>query len=119
MVRVSRILKDYRETDALNSLIALCGFVDDTTFLTKAGAVRVVAWTRCLLGVAGGGDSGAPVRAGRDHGLGRPVEPCRGASPPEGGCISHPSCGHGSPDAAAKRRGFSGPPPDGELHAVQ
>ena len=42
MVRVSRILKDYRETGALNSLIALWGFVDDTTFLTKAGAVGVV-----------------------------------------------------------------------------
>src|ERR1700693_214810 len=42
MVRVSRILKDYRETGALNSLIALWGFVDDTTFLTKAGAVGVL-----------------------------------------------------------------------------
>ena len=42
MVRVSRILKDYRETGALNSLIAVWGFVDDTTFLTKAGAVGLV-----------------------------------------------------------------------------
>ena len=42
MVRVSRILKDFRETGALNSLIALWGFVDDTTFLTKAGAVGVL-----------------------------------------------------------------------------
>src|SRR4029434_3688120 len=42
MVRVSRILKDYRDTGALNSLIALWGFVDDTTFLTKAGAVGVL-----------------------------------------------------------------------------
>src|SRR5258706_3546980 len=42
MVRASRILKDFRETGALNSLIALWGFVDDTTFLTKAGAVGVL-----------------------------------------------------------------------------
>src|SRR5665213_3077520 len=42
MVRLRRILKDFRETGALNSLIALWGFVDDTTFLTKAGAVGVV-----------------------------------------------------------------------------
>ena len=42
MVRISRILKDFRETGALNSLIALWGFVDDTTFLTKAGAVGVL-----------------------------------------------------------------------------
>ena len=42
MVRVSRILKDFRDTGALNSLIALWGFVDDTTFLTKAGAVGVL-----------------------------------------------------------------------------
>src|SRR5258707_7513680 len=42
MVRVARILKDFRETGALNSLIALWGFVDETTFLTKAGAVGVL-----------------------------------------------------------------------------
>jgi type IV secretion system protein TrbE len=42
MVRVSRILKDYRETGALNSLIALWGFVDEITFLTKGGAVGVL-----------------------------------------------------------------------------
>src|SRR5450759_3401419 len=42
MVRLRRILKDFRETGALNSLIALWGFVDDTTFLTKAGAVGVL-----------------------------------------------------------------------------
>src|SRR3984893_2550777 len=42
MVRMSRILKDFRDTGALNSLIALWGFVDDTTFLTKAGAVGVL-----------------------------------------------------------------------------
>ena len=42
MVRLSRLLKDYGETGALNSLIALWGFVDDTTFLTKAGHVGLV-----------------------------------------------------------------------------
>ena len=42
MVRVARILKDFRETGALNSLIALWGFVDGRTFLTKAGAVGVL-----------------------------------------------------------------------------
>ena len=42
MVRVARILKDFRETGALNSLIALWGFVDETSFLTKAGAVGVL-----------------------------------------------------------------------------
>ena len=42
MVRMNRILKDFRDTGALNSVIALWGFVDDTTFLTKAGAVGVI-----------------------------------------------------------------------------
>lgn len=42
MVRVSRVLKDYRETGALHGLIALWGFIDDCTFLTKSGAVGVV-----------------------------------------------------------------------------
>lgn len=42
MMRVRRILKDFQETGALNSLIALWGFVDDTTFVTKAGAVGVL-----------------------------------------------------------------------------
>ena len=42
MVRLSRLLKDYGETGAINSLIALWGFVDETTFLTKSGHVGVV-----------------------------------------------------------------------------
>ena len=41
MVRIARILKDYREAGSLNSLIGVWGFVDDTTFLTKAGHVGV------------------------------------------------------------------------------
>ena len=42
MVRLGRILRDYREAGAVNSLIALWGFVDETTFLTKSGHVGVV-----------------------------------------------------------------------------
>ncbi|MEQ1574919.1 MAG: FtsK/SpoIIIE domain-containing protein [Vicinamibacterales bacterium] len=39
---VGRILRDYRDAGSVNSLLALWGFVDDTTFLTKAGHVGVV-----------------------------------------------------------------------------
>ncbi|MCL4849379.1 MAG: hypothetical protein KJ066_22735 [Acidobacteria bacterium] len=39
MVKLTSILRDYRDTGALNSLLALWGFVDETTFLTKAGHV--------------------------------------------------------------------------------
>ena len=42
MVRVGRILRDYRDAGSVNGLLALWGFVDDTTFLTKAGHVGVV-----------------------------------------------------------------------------
>jgi type IV secretion/conjugal transfer VirB4 family ATPase len=42
VVRLARILRDYREAGGLNGLLALWGFVDDTTFLTKAGHVGVV-----------------------------------------------------------------------------
>jgi type IV secretion system protein VirB4 len=42
MLRVGRILRDYRDAGSLNSLVAVWGFVDDTTFLTKAGHVGVV-----------------------------------------------------------------------------
>ena len=42
MVRMDRILRDYRDAGSLNGLLALWGFVDDTTFLTKAGHVGVV-----------------------------------------------------------------------------
>ena len=42
MVRIARILRDYREAGSVNGLLALWGFVDDTTFLTKAGHVGVV-----------------------------------------------------------------------------
>ena len=42
MVSVGRILRDYRDAGSVNGLLALWGFVDDTTFLTKAGHVGVV-----------------------------------------------------------------------------
>lgn len=42
MVRLARVLRDYREAGHLNGLLALWGFVGDATFLTKAGHVGVV-----------------------------------------------------------------------------
>ena len=39
---VGRILRDYRDAGSVNGLLALWGFVDDTTFLTKSGHVGVV-----------------------------------------------------------------------------
>ncbi len=41
-MHVPRLLRDYREAGAVNSLLALWGFVDDATFLTKSGHVGVV-----------------------------------------------------------------------------
>ena len=37
-----RILRDYQDAGSVNSLLALWGFVDDETFLTKAGDVGLV-----------------------------------------------------------------------------
>ena len=42
MMDMRRILRDYRDAGSVNGLLALWGFVDDTTFLTKAGHVGVV-----------------------------------------------------------------------------
>jgi type IV secretion system protein VirB4 len=42
MMRVGRILRDYAEAGAVNAQIALWGFVDDQTFLTKSGHVGLV-----------------------------------------------------------------------------
>jgi type IV secretion/conjugal transfer VirB4 family ATPase len=42
MMRLDRILRDYTEAGAVNAQIALWGFVDDHTFLTKAGHVGLV-----------------------------------------------------------------------------
>jgi type IV secretion system protein VirB4 len=42
VVKVGRILHDYREAGSMNALLAVWGFVDDGVFLTKAGHVGVV-----------------------------------------------------------------------------
>ena len=42
MVKLSRALKDYREAGSVNGLLALWGFVDEHTFLTKAGALGLM-----------------------------------------------------------------------------
>jgi type IV secretion system protein VirB4 len=42
MVNVRRILRDYADAGALNSVLAIWGFVDDGTFITKAGDIGVV-----------------------------------------------------------------------------
>lgn len=42
MVSVARIFRDYRDAGALNSLLALWGFVDDAAFITKGGDIGLV-----------------------------------------------------------------------------
>lgn len=42
MLKISRILRDHRDAGSLNSLLAPWAFVDDGTFLTKAGHLGVV-----------------------------------------------------------------------------
>ena len=42
MLKMARILRDYDEAGSVNSLLALWGFVDDHTFLTKLGHVGLV-----------------------------------------------------------------------------
>ena len=42
MVRLSRIARDYEEAGSVNALLALWGFVDEATFLTKAGHLGLV-----------------------------------------------------------------------------
>ena len=42
MTALKRILRDYQDAGSVNSLLALWGFVDDHTFLTKAGDVGTV-----------------------------------------------------------------------------
>ena len=41
-VKVSAILQDYRAAGALNTLIQVCSFLDEHTFLTKSGDLGVV-----------------------------------------------------------------------------
>jgi type IV secretion/conjugal transfer VirB4 family ATPase len=42
VVKLARILRDYEDAGSVNGLIGIWGFVDDVTFLTKAGHVGVV-----------------------------------------------------------------------------
>lgn len=42
MLKISRILRDHHDAGSLNSLLAPWAFVDDGTFLTKAGHLGVV-----------------------------------------------------------------------------
>jgi type IV secretion system protein TrbE len=42
MLKVRRILRDYQEAESVNALLAPWGFVDERTFLTKAGHVGVM-----------------------------------------------------------------------------
>jgi type IV secretion system protein VirB4 len=42
MLTLGRIMRDYHDAGSVNSLLALWGFVDDHTFLTKAGDVGLV-----------------------------------------------------------------------------
>src|SRR5512138_1674397 len=41
MVKLSRIVRDYRDSGAVNSFVNLFGFIDDHVFLTKSGEVGV------------------------------------------------------------------------------
>src|SRR5690606_3579760 len=47
-----RLLRDYRDAGAVNTLLAPWGFVDDETFLTKAGHLGVVYAVRGIDGEA-------------------------------------------------------------------
>lgn len=49
MLKLRRIIRDYQDDGSVNSLIALWGFVDEHTFLTKAGRL-------CLAGQCTGAD---------------------------------------------------------------
>ena len=42
MLSLKRILRDYQQAGSVNSLLAIWGFVDEHTFLTKAGHVGIV-----------------------------------------------------------------------------
>jgi type IV secretion system protein VirB4 len=42
MIKLSRIIKDYKESGAFNALLNLFAFIDDHVFLTKSGEVGVV-----------------------------------------------------------------------------
>jgi hypothetical protein len=42
MLKMKRILRDYKEAASLNAMLGPWGFIDDRTFITKAGHVGVI-----------------------------------------------------------------------------
>ena len=62
-MKLSRIVRDYEDAGGVNALLAIWGFVDDTTFITKAGHVG------CAFRVAGQDYEGLThaQRAGLTH----------------------------------------------------
>ena len=42
MLSLRRILRDHKDSGSVNSLVAIWGFVDDHTFITKAGHLGLV-----------------------------------------------------------------------------
>ncbi len=48
MIRLSRILKDYREAGAMNALVNIHSAIDDHTFLTKSGDLLMVTAARAV-----------------------------------------------------------------------
>jgi hypothetical protein len=42
MLRLKSIVKNYAETGALNENIGIFGFIDESTFITKGGALGMV-----------------------------------------------------------------------------
>jgi len=42
MLKLSKVVKNYKETGALNQNVSVYGFLDDQVFLTKGGDVGVV-----------------------------------------------------------------------------
>ena len=62
MVSIPRMLRDYREAGALNSLIGIWGFVRDGIFLTKSGHLGLV------VRVEGTGPGGLDLRPATRHG---------------------------------------------------
>ena len=47
-MRVGRILRDFSDAGGVNTLLPLWGFVDDSTFVTKAGDIGLVFVTVLL-----------------------------------------------------------------------
>jgi hypothetical protein len=49
MLRLSKIVKSYKETGALNEHVAIFGFLDEQVFLTKGGDVALYSESRELI----------------------------------------------------------------------